>query len=187
MEGIESDLAVVVPGARRIRALPARVHRTEQLRIAVDGTETVSERRREVTGARFEVEFDGQGWIRSGQLSEGTALALGLITAMRSNQADVLLLDDVDKGLHPVAQREIIAFLRRILEANPAVQVVATSHSPFVLDALEPDEVLVAGPVGPAESRIRRLVDHPAWLSRSKYMRPGEFWSFVGEGWVAEG
>ncbi len=186
LEQIEAALSEVVPEARRIRALPVRMPQRELVRLAVNGQETVTQQLREVTGARFEVEMLGAGWIPADQLSEGTLLALGLLTVVHARPPGLLLLDDLDKALHPVAQQRLIGLLRGILARQPELQILSTSHSPFVLDALEPEEVFVAGPAGSAASHIRRLDAHPGWAQRSGYMRPGEFWSFAGEGWVAE-
>jgi len=186
LEAIEADLARVVPGARRVRALPVRLQQQERVRVAINGQESWHEQQRTVTGSRFEVEFEGQGWVRAGQLSEGTLLMLGLLTVLRHRAPTLLLLDDLDRGLHPVAQREAVRLLREAMRLNPELQIVATSHSPFVLDELEADEVFVMGAVGPGESQIRRLDSHPAWERHKEFMHPGEFWSAIGEGWVGE-
>lgn len=185
IEAIEAALAQIVPGVRRIRALPARVSRRERLQITINSQDASTEQNREVTGARFELEFDGLGWIPANHLSEGTLLSLGLLTALQWRPPSILLLDDLDKGLHPVAQRNLIQQLRNILDTQPGLQVLATSHSPFVLDELQPEEVFVAGSTAPGVSHIRRLTEHPSWSKRSGYMQPGEFWSLVGEDWVA--
>ena len=186
IEAIESSLAKVVPGVRRIRALPARVERNEKVRVSVNGRESLLDQRRVLTGARFEVEFQGQGWIEADQLSEGTLLVLALLTVLRHDPPNLLLLDDLDKGLHPVAQRELIALIRSLQETKPYVQLVATSHSPFVLDELDASEAFIVGAVDATSSKIVRLDRHPAWEKRKGYLHPGEFWSAVGEGWVAE-
>ena len=135
-------------------------------------------------GARFEVEWQDIGWVPASQLSEGTLLALGLVTLLRHDPPDILLLDDIDKALHPMAQKEVIKLLRRILEQNPRLQIIATAHSPFVLDELSADEVFVAGSDGPGATQIRRLDEHPAWETNKEYLSPGEFWTSVGEDWV---
>lgn len=184
LEQIEGDLARVVPGVRRIRTLPVRIRRQERVRVTVDGQESWLDQWREFTGSRFEVEFDGLGWIQAAALSEGTLLALGLITLLRHKPPRLVLLDDLDKALHPMAQRDLIGLIRKVLEDLPDVQIVATSHSPFVLDALDATEVFVAGSLGAGASAIRRLDQHPAWQKRKGFMHPGEFWSAVGEGWV---
>jgi hypothetical protein len=187
LEVIERDLATIVPGARRIRALPARVRRREKQRISVGGQDFWADQSREVTGARFEVEWEGLGWVPADQLSEGTLLALGLITVVRFDAPRLVLLDDLDKALHPVAQRKLVAHLRGVLDATPDLQIVATSHSPFLLDELRMDEVIVMSRSGERGAALCRLDEHPTAQKRGAYLRPGELWSLVGEGWVSEG
>ncbi|MGK4002749.1 ATP-binding protein [Sorangium sp. So ce1036] len=187
LESIERDLATIVPGARRIRALPARVRRREKQRISVGGQDFWAEQVHDRTGARVEVEWEGLGWVPADQLSEGTLLALGLITVVRFNAPSLVLLDDLDKALHPVAQRKLVAYLRGVLEATPHLQIVATSHSPFLLDELRMEEVFVMSRDGERGSALRRLDEHPTAKKRGGYLRPGELWSLVGEGWVSEG
>lgn len=187
LDAIEASLARLVHGAKRIRTVPARVTQTEKVRFALNDDEHITEQKRQLTGSRFELEMEGVGWLPAEQLSEGTLLAIGLLTILRHRPPRLILLDDLDKALHPVAQRETVRLLRQILQEEPELQVVAAAHSPFVLDELRPDEVFVAGATGPGASHIRRLDTHPSWERRKDYMQPGEFWSLVGEGWVAEG
>ncbi|WP_433928433.1 AAA family ATPase [Sorangium cellulosum] len=187
LEAIEHDLSTIVPGARRIRALPARLKRRERHRISVDGQDFWADQSRDVTGARFEIEWEGLGWVPAGQLSEGTLLALGLVTVVRFDAPRLVLLDDLDKALHPVAQRKLVAHLRSVLDATPHLQIVATSHSPFLLDELRVQEVIVMSRAGALGSALRRLDEHPTSQKRGAYLRPGELWSLVGEGWVSEG
>lgn len=186
LEAIEADLAAIIPSTRRIRALPARLTQPDPVLVSVDGEESRFERAKEVTGARFEVEWGNLGWIPADQLSEGTLLALGIVTFFRHRPARLVLLDDIDSALHPIAQAQVVEMLRKTLERLPDLQIVATGHSPFLLDALRGEEVFVVGSAGDSVSQVQRLDEHPAWKKRSAYMHPGEFWSAVGEGWVAE-
>lgn len=187
LEAIERDLVTIVPGARRIRALPARLKRRARHRISVDGQDFWADESRDVTGARFEVEWEGLGWVPADQLSEGTLLALGLITVVRFNAPRLVLLDDLDKALHPVAQRKLVTHIRGVLDATPHLQIVATSHSPFLLDELRMEEVIVMSRTEERGSALRRLDEHPTSKKRGGYLHPGELWSLVGEGWVNEG
>lgn len=186
LEKIESDMRKVTPDLRRIRSLPSKISKRAPVKIAIDGQETWADQWREVVGTRFEVEWQGAGWVPAEQLSEGTLLALGMVTMLRFRPPHLVLLDDIDKALHPVAQRSLIDLLRGLLDEAPHVQLVTTSHSPFVLDALQETEVLVVGARDPGSSRIVRLDEHRSWKKRRQYMHPGEFWSMVGEGWVTE-
>jgi predicted ATPase len=168
LEAIEADLAAVLPEARRIRTLPARVERGGPI------------------GVRFEVEWEGLGWLPAEHLSDGALRLLGLATVARFVAPWLLLLDDVEAGLHPVTQRRIAAYLRRLTEETPGVQVVATSHSPCFIDELRAEEVVVVGRGGDGGSVMRRLDEHPTARKRGGYLRPGELWSLVGEAWVSE-
>jgi predicted ATP-binding protein involved in virulence len=51
----------------------------------------------------------------------------------------VILVDELDVHLHPGWQRRIITDLRRTF---PAIQFICTTHSPFVIQALGPGELL---------------------------------------------
>jgi len=51
----------------------------------------------------------------------------------------IVLIDEIDLHLHPRWQRRVVGDLRR---AFPAVQFVATTHSPFILQSLHSGEVI---------------------------------------------
>lgn len=88
------------------------------------------------------------------QLSEGErgVLALVLELARRLSQANpsledplreghaVVLIDEIDLHLHPKWQRQIV---RRLREAFPRCQFVATTHSPQVIGEVEHDRIQV--------------------------------------------
>lgn len=185
-DAIEADLRKVVPAAMRIRTTRAKIVRRERIRISVDGHESWTEQRREYTGAGIEVEWGGMGWVPAAHLSEGTMLALGLCTVLHHRPPKLILLDDLDKALHPKAQRELVALLRGAIAANDQLQILATTHSPFVVDEFAPEDVLVVAAGKDGSSYVRRLSDHPGWADKSRFLEAGEFWSAVGESWVAE-
>lgn len=118
--------------------------------------------------------------------STGTLLALGLLTALHHPQRPaVLLCDDLDSGLHPKAQMELIAVLRELIDRNPDLQIIATSHSPYILDKLEWNEVRVTS-LDDGAAACRPLTDHPRYGRWHDAMSPGEFWSHAGEEWVTK-
>ncbi len=186
LEIIEREVARTVPLVRRIRTTQEPVARIEQVPVTIDGKGTFVPHRREYVGAGFEVEWGDVGWVSSRQLSEGTLLIIGLATLLHQKPPSLLLIDDIDKALHPTAQTEVVRMLLRCIDANPSLQVLATTHSPFVVDALEPHQVLVAGSVDSRTTAIRPLTEHSSWTRRKGHLHPGEFWSAVGESWVAE-
>ena len=51
----------------------------------------------------------------------------------------IVLIDELDLSLHPKWQRKVVDSLK---ETFPQVQFIVTTHSPFVLQSLEPGEVI---------------------------------------------
>jgi hypothetical protein len=80
----------------------------------------------------------------------------------------------------------LIKLLRRTQESNPELQIVATSHSPYLVDFLQAEEVLLTSLDEDGYAVIRPLTDHPDYERWKGFMDPGEFWSTVGEGWVTK-
>lgn len=133
-------------------------------------------------------------------VSEGTLLALGLLTALevlerqprmeKGSGADtlvspteVILVDDLDRALHPRAQRALIKTLRDVLDVTPDLQILATSHSPYLVDELYPSEVVVLGRNPAGVITAKRLGDFPDERLKSM-LYAGELWISEGEQWV---
>ena len=157
---LQDDLRRIVPAVRRLRHTPQN-----------------------------ELLFDtinGKG-LKAQQISEGTLLTLGLLTAIHGvNKPGVLLLDDLDRALHPKAQRELIDLLRGVQTTNPEIQIVASTHSPYMLDSMKPNEVLVTSLRDDGSTACEPLTHHPKFEKWKDEFHPGEMWSFFGEKWVAE-
>lgn len=108
-----------------------------------------------------------------GSIDAWTAVA----DAMQARRLGVpLTIDNLGATLHPTAAGRLVATLRTI-----GAQVIATTHSPDVVDAFAGDEVLVLH-----DGKAARLSQHPEWAKWSTLTRTGEFWSTVGEAWVAD-
>ena len=137
----------------------------------------------------YQILFDFQGSpeIPAHLASEGTILVLGLLTALTgSGHHDLVLLDDLDRGLHPRAQREVIGLLRTMLDQYPDLQIVATTHSPYLVDCLRPEEVRLTTLGDDGTVSIASLVEHPDFDKWKDEMAPGEMWSLFGEKWVGD-
>ena len=97
---------------------------------------------------------------------------------------DVVLIDDIDRALHPRAQRQLVETLRRALDATPNLQILATSHSPYLIDALRPEEVVVLGRDANDAIAAKRLDGFPDERLR-RMLSTGELWMSEGDTWVA--
>jgi predicted ATP-binding protein involved in virulence len=99
---------------------------------------------------------------------------------------NLVLLDDLDRGLHPKAQKELIALLRGLLDTNPDLQVIATTHSPYMLDCMDPREVRMTFLRQDGTTECAELSQHPKFEQWKDEMTPGEMWSLFGEKWLVE-
>lgn len=143
----------------------------------------------EPTIVGYELLFDMKGaeGIPAIAVSEGTLLTLGLLTALSMKDTpQVVLIDELERSLHPKALGELVQQIRRLQEQDPTLQVVATSHSPYLLDHLRPEEVLLTSLSEEGHAIVRRLAEHPDYERWKDLMAPGEFWSTVGEDWITQ-
>jgi predicted ATPase len=129
----------------------------------------------------------GADSVPAHQVSEGTLLVLGLLAALHaSGRPNFVLLDDLDRGLHPKAQKELIALLRGLLETTPDLQIVATTHSPYLLDCMGVNEVRMTILKDDGATVCAPLTSHPKYPKWKDEMTPGEMWSLFGEKWLVE-
>lgn len=159
----------------------------EQLRSVVPTLEGLRIRRvlieREKVGHEILFDMLGTEGIPANAASHGTLLTLGVLTALSLHEGpQVALIDDLERGLHPKAISSFIQQLRGI--QNPQLQIVATSHSPYLIDCMEADEVLLTSLDEDGYAVVRPLTDHPEYERWKGLMSAGEFWSSVGEDWI---
>lgn len=86
-------------------------------------------------------------------LSHGTLVALALLTiAYLPTPPPIVCFEEPDRGIHPRLLREVrdgmyrLAFPENYGEKRSPVQVIATTHSPYLLDLYKdhPEEVVIA-------------------------------------------
>lgn len=184
MPRLEEQIRCIVPRVRRIRTQRKRINLEEADVVRVDDQAIRRTRPRQVAGDRLEVELEGAGWVPADLLSEGTLICLGILTILNMpERPKLLLLDDIERGLHPRGQRELARLVTDIV-ATTGTQIVATTHSPFVLDGVDPSGVRVLQIDAQGHTRCRELQEHPDWAKWKDVMKPGELWSWAGESWV---
>lgn len=129
--------------------------------------------------------------LRTAQVSDGSILATAVLGAIHTistidDISPILLFDDIDNGLHPLAQGEIIRAIRRMLDRHSQLQVILTTHSPFVVDAVDPSSVRLVSLDKDGTTRCLPLTDHPEFNRWKDEFAPGELWNLFGEDWVSE-
>ena len=108
------------------------------------------------------------------QLSDGTLRAISLITLLLQpvqDLPDLIIVDEPELGLHPVAKNIVAGLLKK---ASHHCQVIVATQSSALLDAFDPDDVVVVDRVD-RQSTFRRLdaVSLEEWL---KEYTLGELW-----------
>jgi len=100
------------------------------------------------------IRLEKEGLVPFNSLSDGYRNMVGMVadiahrasrlnphhgTAAALQTEGVVLVDEIDLHLHPKWQRRVVNDLKR---AFPKMQFVGTTHSPFILQSLEPGEVI---------------------------------------------
>lgn len=100
------------------------------------------------------IALDHEGLMPFDDLSDGYRNMVGIIAdiAHRASRLNphlgvnaaietqgIVLIDEIDLHLHPKWQRRVVSDLKK---AFPLLQFIVSSHSPFILQSLEPGEVI---------------------------------------------
>ncbi|MEG4168604.1 MULTISPECIES: AAA family ATPase [unclassified Microcoleus] len=187
-QSLEKMLKRIVPGVREVGVRRAKVMVNRQRLIEVDGKSISYEESQEIVGKEVVLDMNTGKRIPAHAISEGTMLALGLLTVlMNPNQPNLVLLDDVEQGLHPKAQRELIAVFKEIIQENSNLQIIFSTHSPYIVDELIPSQVHVLSNNNSGVTRCKRLDEHPDVEWAKQTLTTGEFWDAEGEDWVVAG
>lgn len=185
---IEEKLSRIVPNVRKVGIKRAKVPVIRKRLIEVDGKSISYEETQEMTGQEVVLDMNTGERIPAHAISEGTMLTLGLLTVlMNPNQPNLVLLDDVEQGLHPQAQRELMTVFKEIIAENPNLQIIFSTHSPYIIDALVPSQVHILNNSKSGFTMSKRLDEHPDVEWAKETLTTGEFWDAEGEDWVLEG
>ncbi len=187
-QSLQEMLQRIVPGVQKVGVRRAKVMINRQRLIEVDGKSISYEERQEIAGQEIVLDMNTGERIPAHAISEGTMLTLGLLTVlMNPKQPNLVLLDDVEQGLHPKAQRELITVFKEIIQANRNLQIIFSTHSPYIVDELTPSQVHVLSNTNSGFTRSKRLDEHPDVELVRQTLTTGEFWDAEGEDWVVAG
>lgn len=187
-ESLQEMLQRVVPGVKKLGVRRAKVAVDRQRLIEVDGKSISYEESQEMLGQEIVFYMKSCHRLPAHAISEGTILALGLLAVlMNPTPPRLVLLDDIEQGLHPQAQRELMSVFKEIIKANPDLQIICSTHSPYIVDELTPSQVHVLSNDNSGFSHCKRLDEHPDVEWAKQTLTTGEFWDAEGENWVVGG
>jgi predicted ATPase len=171
---IEEALRSLVPSLEHLRIAPAMVaHRSSKS---------------PVRGSKVYFDFRGAKNVPGHHASQGTLVVLALLTVLHGpSRPSLILLDDFDHSLHPRAQMELVRMIKELLALDEFkdTQIIATTHSPFVLDEVSPAEVIAFALRDDGTVAAKPLSEHPDAPRVNGSLKAGELWTLDAErDWV---
>lgn len=171
IDRVEDALRKLVPSFSRIHIQGMKLEWHEKEVDVLNGQKIERQVLRSGPGRALELEFDRVGRIPAMHISEGTLLALAILTAVHSPAKPTLfLLDDLDRALHPTAQLELVRLLKSIVQDHPGLQILTTAHAPMVIAACEAQDVVRLDFAEDGCPRTLPATGDPLWMTPSEIM-----------------
>jgi hypothetical protein len=160
---IDELFAAAVPSLAGVRALPA-MNQNWRLAFTLAG---------------------GGGDIEADQVSDGALLFLAFLLLLEHpDAARVLLIEEPENGVHPSRLKEIVALLRKLTAPTGdrvGTQIVVTTHSPYLLDEMRPEEAYFCVRQPDGAARALRFSEVDQLDERLADYSLGELWTTYGE------
>jgi predicted ATPase len=119
-----------------------------------------------------EQDFKVPGWL----LSTGTLKVLALLAVLRNpNPSSLIVIEELENGLDPRSIHLAVSEIRRFVE-NKKGQVMITSHSPYLLDLLKLEEIIVVEKTD-GQPKFSRPADNVELTEWAKKFTPGKLYT----------
>lgn len=120
--------------------------------------------------------------IPASQASDGVLIVLAYLALLYSpRQPRMLLIEEPENGIHPKRLQDVITILRELVQEQTTTQILMTTHSPYLLDLFQPDEVTVCTKDDDGAVTLTRLSDSETVRKQIGLFNLGEIWTSEGE------
>ena len=132
-------------------------------------------------------EVEGEGDVRYSEfhMSSGERTILRMSKDISHLEDALILIDEVDTGLHPYTQQQLMLELQRIA-LRRRLQIIVASHSPVILDSVPPEGRKFLDR-DERTTEVRLIPAYRDILQKSLYGQSREQLSILCEDEVAEG
>ena len=131
-------------------------------------------------------ELAGGHIIPATSASDGVLFLLAYLTLIHAPGAPaVIRLEEPENGIHPRQLERVAGYLKRLTDPSRganAAQIVVATHSPYFLDFVPPESVIVFGRRENGDTVTAPILDLPGVKERiASGFSLGEMWFNVGE------
>lgn len=117
--------------------------------------------------------------VGTGEMSEGLLYWLAYAALPYMNAGGLLLVEEPENGLHPARITDVMRVLKEI---SKTTQVVLATHSPLVINELQPEQVTVLTRDPDKGTIATPISQTPGFAERSKVYALGELWLSYSNG-----
>ena len=119
--------------------------------------------------------------LSADNVSDGVILALAYMAICHQpDPPSILLIEEPETGVHYASLEKIVSMLRQLSDEKH-VQIIMTTHSPYLLDCVKPEDVRVFAKDDEGAVRAARLSDYPDVDEMKKHFMTGEIWTELDE------
>ena len=134
-----------------------------------------------ITENEMSIEFELKNGARipASNMSEGMLYYIAFSALQYLEPASILLVEEPENGLHPSRIKEVMAIIR---ELSTTTQVLIATHSPLVINEMQPEEVSVVWREENTGTKVTPLMATQEFDLRSKVYALGELWLSYADG-----
>jgi predicted ATPase len=175
--GLEQRFQAIFPAVKSIKLIPEPAYKSP-----VDDPEQVPKLQRS-DGKGLYFEFEGNRKpVPARQVSDGILLILAYLALLQLPiPPRVLLVEEPENGIHPGRLQDVLKILRELVGEQSRTQVVLTTHSPYVVDLFQPEEVTLCQKQPDGSVSVRRLSESRTVREQLDVFTLGEIWTAEDE------
>jgi predicted ATPase len=117
--------------------------------------------------------------VEARRMSEGLLYYLAFAALQHLDPVSLLLVEEPENGLHPARIVEVMRILREI---SRTTQVLLATHSPLVINEMQPEEVSVVTRKPDEGKRVTPMKKTANFEKRSSVYALGELWLSFADG-----
>ena len=125
--------------------------------------------------------------LPAAQVSDGMLLVLAYLTILYlPHPPSVLLIEEPENGIHPKRLQDVLQILRALIAEQGHMQIILTTHSPYVVDQFQPDEVSLCHKEKDGSVVVHQLSESQTVKEQIDVFTLGEIWTAEGDKALAE-